>query len=90
MRVAAILFAASAIGLASTASASPQPTPQGVQDGAAKKPLDLNEMVCERQAIPGSRLAAARVCHTRAEWADLKGQDRQELERVQVQRGMQK
>jgi hypothetical protein len=52
--------------------------------------LDPNEMVCEKQAVPGSRLVAARVCHTRAEWADLKGQDRQELERVQVQRGMQK
>ena len=51
----------------------------------AKK--DPNEIVCERQKVPGSRLAVAKVCKTRAEWADLKQQDRMDLERAQTQRG---
>lgn len=67
---------------------------QSAQQGAAAsapattaKTLDPNEMVCERQQEPGSRLAAAKVCHTRAEWADLKSQDRQDIDKAQTQRG---
>jgi hypothetical protein len=51
----------------------------------AKK--DPNEIICERQKVPGSRLAVAKVCKTRAEWADLRNQDRMDLERAQTQRG---
>lgn len=53
----------------------------------AKAKRDMNEIVCEKQKVPGSRLATAKVCKTRAEWADLRHQDRQDLERAQVQRG---
>ena len=53
---------------------------------AAKK-ADPNEIVCERQKIPGTRLASAKVCKTRAEWAELRAQDRMDLERAQTQRG---
>ena len=49
---------------------------------------DLNEIVCEKQNVPGSRLATAKVCKTRAEWASLRDQDRMDLERAQVQRGV--
>lgn len=49
---------------------------------------DPNEIVCEKQKVPGSRLATAKVCKTRGEWADLKAQDRMDLERAQTQRGM--
>jgi len=49
---------------------------------------DLNEIVCEKQKVPGSRLAVAKVCKTRAEWAALRDQDRMELERAQTQRGV--
>ena len=52
--------------------------------GAKKDP---NEIICEKQKIPGSRLAVAKVCKTRAEWADLRNQDRMDLERAQTQRG---
>ena len=51
------------------------------------KKVDLNEIVCEKQKIPGSRLASAKVCHSRAEWAALRQQDRTDLERAQTQRG---
>ena len=49
---------------------------------------DLNEIVCEKQKVPGSRLAVAKVCKTRAEWAALREQDRMDLERAQTQRGI--
>ena len=55
---------------------------------AHQKAHDPNEVVCEKQEVTGSRLATRRVCKTRAEWADLKLQDRQEIERIQTQRGM--
>ncbi len=47
---------------------------------------DPNEIVCEKQHVLGSRLQNKRVCMTRSEWADLRSQDRQDLERQQ-QRG---
>ena len=58
----------------------------GTPAGAAKR--DLNEMVCEKQKVPGSHLAVAKVCKTRAEWAALRDQDRMDLERAQTQRGI--
>ena len=64
----------------SMASANPATT-------AAKTP-DPNEVICERQEEPGSRLSSKRICMTRSQWADQKSQDRQQLEKVQVQRGM--
>lgn len=55
---------------------------------AAEKGKDMNEIVCEKQKVPGSRLASAKVCHTRAEWAELRRQDRMEIDRAQTQRGV--
>lgn len=49
-----------------------------------------NEIVCQKIRETGSRLAIRKVCKTRAEWADLKLQDRQNLEQAQTQRGMAK
>lgn len=76
---AAMLAATAAPALAqSTANSAP----------ANAKPVENpNEIVCEKQETTGSRIGARRVCMSRAEWADRKLQDRQELERVQVQRG---
>ena len=49
---------------------------------------DMSEVVCERQEVTGSRLARKKVCMTRAQWAALRLEDRQAVEKVQVQRGM--
>lgn len=57
------------------------------QPSAVAKKSDSNQIVCEKQKVPGSRLASAKVCKTRAEWADLRLQDRMDLERAQTQRG---
>lgn len=55
------------------------------QPGAVKEP-DQNETVCEKVEVIGSRLASDRICMTRAQWAEQKRLNRQEIERVQVQR----
>ncbi len=55
---------------------------------ASPKALDPNEVICEKQEVIGSRLATRRVCHTRAQWADLRLQDRQWIEDTQTKRGM--
>jgi hypothetical protein len=53
----------------------------------AQKPLDPNQVICEKQEVVGSRLATRRVCHTRAQWADLKLEDRQAIDKMQTNRG---
>ena len=45
---------------------------------------DPNERICETIKPIGSRLATKRFCGTRAEWADRKLQEKQELERAQL------
>jgi invasion protein IalB len=61
---------------------------QQEQQPAAKKVLDPNEVVCERQQETGSRLAAKRVCMTRSEWAEQRRQDRMVIEKIQTQRDL--
>src|SRR6185369_3969454 len=79
--VAATSFAASPAIAQTTPPASALPADQ------AKQAKDPNEVVCEKQQDPGSRLVSAKVCHTRAEWADLRHQDRQMIDRAQTQLG---
>ena len=76
--------------LAGTAGSAVAQTPAATpaQTQASAKPSNANEIVCEKQeTTTGTRLGAKRVCMTRGEWADRRLQDRQELERVQIQRG---
>ena len=83
----ASMAAALLAGTAGSAAAQ-APTTAPAQAEAAAKPANSNEIVCEKQeSTTGSRLGAKRVCMTRGEWADRRMQDRQELERVQIQRG---
>lgn len=44
---------------------------------------DANERICEDITLTGSRIATKRFCGTRAQWADKKLQDKQEVERIQ-------
>ena len=70
----------------SLAQASGSPSSQP----AAEKPAagSPNEVVCQKLEVTGTRLGLKRVCKTRAQWADQQLQDRQEIEKVQTQRGM--
>jgi hypothetical protein len=54
---------------------------------AQKKTRDPNEVVCERQEELGSRLGGTKVCKTRAEWAEERRLSRQDIDKVQTQRG---
>ena len=72
-------------GLVAAAIAVPVAAQQGT--GADKKARDPNEMFCEKSPVIGSRLATKKVCMTRAEWADRRLQDRQDVERAQTMRG---
>jgi len=62
--------------------------PAGAQASDAKKAKDPNEVVCEKQKELGSRVATKRICMTRAQWAERRLTDRQEVEKAQINRGM--
>jgi hypothetical protein len=64
---------------------APAAAPPQTQSNAKPKE-DPNEKICMKEEVTGSRLGAKRICMTRAEWADRKLQDQQELTRVQTQR----
>ena len=80
MRAYLIALPAAAIALAAAAPPAEQP--------ASDKAPDPNQIICEKQTVVGSRLAVKRICKTRAQWAVDRLQDRQDLERVQTQRGI--
>lgn len=65
---------------------APAATPPAQPDNA--KPVRLSEVICEKQQATGSRLVTKRVCKTRSQWAEDRLQDRQDLEKVQVQRSI--
>lgn len=71
---------------AGKAALSPAVANVVAQPGKVRGP-DQTEMVCERVEVMGTRLASNRVCMTRAEWAQRRRADREEVERVQTQRG---
>ncbi len=83
MRLRSALFLMAGLAALSTGPVLAQST-QAPSDTAAKETRDPNEVVCEKQEVVGSRLATQKVCMTRAQWADLRKQDREAIERVQV------
>ena len=87
--VRAIVAAALVAGFSAPSLAQGQTTatPAGSATAAPAK-ADVNEVICQKQEVTGSRLATRRVCKTRREWADAQLQDRHEIQRVQTQRGI--
>ena len=80
----ALLLSMSTPAFAQAAANTPATSPT-----LSKAEVDwMNEVVCEKQEVIGSRLSVKRICKTRSQWADQKLQDRMEVEKVQVQRGM--
>lgn len=57
----------------------------GEDDSKARKVPDPNEVVCVSEPELGSRLVRRRQCMTRAQWAERRANDRQVVERAQVQ-----
>ena len=57
------------------------------EEAPSKENRASSEIVCEKTEVLGSRLGTKRVCMTRAEWAERRRLERQEIEKAQVQRG---
>ncbi|HET6536362.1 MAG TPA: hypothetical protein VFG41_09280 [Sphingomicrobium sp.] len=74
-------------GVPALAQSAPQQQQQQQSDSAKSK-YDPNEVVCEKQMVTGSRLGSKRICMTRTQWAEQRHADRDEVERVQTQRGV--
>ena len=70
--------------LASSAPAFAQAT-SIESSNSAHKSSDPNRLVCEVAQTTGTRLGARKVCKTAAEWAQLKEETRQNVEKVQQQ-----
>jgi invasion protein IalB len=82
-----VLVSLSALVLTPLASA-PAVAQADQQQQSAKKALDPNQVVCEKQEETGSRLASKRVCMTRSQWAEQRRLDRQDIDRAQTQKSM--
>ena len=77
---ARIVFTLTATALAAVAAA--QPATQSSSD-----PKTQNErMICRSMPDRGSRFVTERVCHTRAEWAELRRQTRDAIDHIQMSR----
>ena len=79
-----IVIAAAALGVgapvaAQTPPLAPAPAP------AAPKAKDPNRIICERQEEIGSRLGGTKVCHTAAQWDEIRRAGRQQAEDWQRQ-----
>ena len=71
------LCAMSAAGLVTAAAVIAQPSPP--RDPA----VDANRKICRGMSDVGSRLSRSRACHTAAEWAELRRQTKQNVDRIQ-------
>jgi invasion protein IalB len=76
------------LGAAAPAVAQTQPQPQPQQRVATAKAAGADQVICETQEEIGSRLSAHKVCRTRAQWQQLRLDDRSATERTQTQRSM--
>jgi hypothetical protein len=87
MRKSAGAFLASVLlgGMAAPILAQVPVPPQAQQAGkTSAETTEVDEIVCERLKLAGSRLATKRVCMRRSEWARQQLDDRQSIERAQI------
>jgi hypothetical protein len=78
-----MLLAASAWLAGTSASAEPAPA----ASLAPAPALDPNQRICETVTQIGTRLAAKKICATRAEWAERRKQDRAAVDEMQRLQG---
>ena len=71
------------IGAVVGASAALAQAPSGSDDSSRGPDNDPNQIVCQNQTEIGSRVSRRRVCRTRAEWEELRIEQRKTVERVQ-------
>ena len=72
--------------LPSTAVAQTAHTSATQSDSAVLSSDEANKVICKREKVSGSRLAAKKVCMTAAEWERQRRDDQQMAEQVQSAR----
>lgn len=80
------LVSATFLSAGTAAVAQTQPPVQPQSAPSAKSSAD--QVICEREQDTGSRLGAHKICHTRAQWDELRRDDRSAVEHAQSQRTM--
>ena len=56
----------------------------GAMQGKARS--DPNKIVCRNVAESGSRLKTKRVCHTNAQWAEIRREAKEKIDQIQNNR----
>ena len=79
--IARLLHGASVAFLLTATAALAQPAGGGSTG-------DANKQICRTISDTGSRLGHTRACHTAQEWADLRRQTRQNVDRIQTRQSM--
>jgi hypothetical protein len=79
--IARILYGASAIALITTTAVIAQPAGSQHKSGS-------NKQICRAAPDTGSRLGRSRICHTEEEWAELRRETQQNIDRIQTARPM--
>jgi hypothetical protein len=87
-RLAAASLAFAAAPVLASAPAS-QAAPAVAGTAVAQNDIEKKDpMICERVTEIGSRLRAKKICMTKSQWEEQRRGDRSNIERSQVQRGM--
>jgi hypothetical protein len=59
--------------------------PAVAQGNRSSRKANPNKIVCRTESEMGTRLKKAKVCHTLAEWEDMRRQTDRNVERIQAQ-----
>lgn len=76
-----VSFVAASLVVASPAFSQSASAPAKPQTAQSEKP----KLICETQNETGSRVDRKRVCHTAAEWQQIKAESRDAIEKYQQQ-----
>jgi hypothetical protein len=60
----------------------------GAEPARKARGNDSTRKICEIRSTTGSRLGAVRVCRTKAEWDEVKAEERGVIERVQNRKAL--
>jgi len=78
------MFKLICVGSALVATAAMAQAPNEGTTRVAPGNDDPNEVICVSQPTTGSRVNRVRVCRTRAQWAELRQESRNTVDRVQT------
>ena len=70
--------------LADPAQNTPGAAPSASSTTTATSARDPNKMICKSEIPTGSRLGGHKVCRTRAEWADIARDAKDQLDNVSI------